>query len=66
MRPVIVVLGVIILLAGIVWALQGAGFLLGSFMSNDRTWLAIGSVTAVLGLAILALGARTRRPANGS
>lgn len=61
MRIVFVVLGVLILLAGGVWALQGAGFIPGSFMSNDPTWLWIGAITAVLGLGVLTFGIRSRR-----
>ncbi len=61
MRIVFVVLGVLILLAGAVWALQGAGFIPGSFMSNDRTWLWIGAITAVLGLGVLTFGIWSRR-----
>ncbi len=61
MRIVFVVLGVLILLAGAVWALQGAGFIPGSFMSNDPTWLWIGAITAVLGLGVLTFGIWSRR-----
>ncbi|TMA06468.1 MAG: hypothetical protein E6J93_01425 [Methanobacteriota archaeon] len=61
MRIVFVVLGVLILLAGGVWALQGAGFIPGSFMSNDPTWLWIGAITAVLGLGVLTFGIWSRR-----
>ncbi len=64
MRFILVVFGVIVFLAGTVWALQGAGYLLGSFMSNDRTWLWIGSITAVVGLAILGWGIRSRSTAK--
>jgi len=61
MRIVFVVFGVLILLAGAVWALQGAGFIPGSFMSNDPTWLWIGAITAVLGLGVLTFGIWSRR-----
>ena len=56
MRIVLVVLGVLVSLAGAVWALQGAGFLLGSFMSNDPTWLWIGVIAALIGFIILGVG----------
>jgi len=61
MRLIYVVFGVLILLAGGVWALQGAGFIPGSFMSNDPTWLWIGAITAVLGLGVLTFGIWSRR-----
>src|SRR3989475_11060025 len=61
MRPIVVVLGVILLLAGAVWALQGAGYLLGAFMSNDPTRVWIGIVTALAGVRILGFRGRNRR-----
>ena len=64
MRPSVVVLGVILLLAGAVWALQGAGFIQGSFMSNNPTWLWIGIATAVVGVGVVAFGIRSRRAAK--
>ncbi len=64
MRIIVVVLGVLVFLAGAVWALQGAGFILGSFMSNDPTWIWIGAITAILGLGILAFGVRSSRTAR--
>jgi len=58
MRSVLVAVGVVIVLLGVVWVLQGAGILLGSFMSNDPTWLWIGIVTVVVGVALLVFGLR--------
>ncbi len=66
MRIILVVLGVLVSLAGAVWALQGTGFLLGSFMSNDPTWLWIGIVTVLAGVGIVAFGVRTGRIAKSS
>lgn len=56
------VLGVILLLVGALWALQGVGVVGGSFMTGERNWLVIGLATAVVGMALLAWGYRTRRP----
>ncbi len=64
MRILVVVLGVLVLLAGAVWTLQGAGLILGSFMSNDPTWMWIGAVTALVGVGILAFGIRSGRTAK--
>jgi hypothetical protein len=52
------VLGVIGLLAGAIFALQGAGVLPGSFMTGQRLWLVIGIVLAVIGLALTYRGLR--------
>src|SRR3989442_5553090 len=60
MRIVLVVFGVLVLLAGSVWTLQGAGFIPGSFMSNNPTWIWFGTITAVVGLGVFAFGIRSR------
>jgi hypothetical protein len=46
------VIGVLILLAGAVFAGQGLGYIPGSFMTGDIHWFWIGSVMVVLGLAL--------------
>ncbi len=46
-------LGVLCLLIGGVWTLQGAGVLLGSFMTGSRLWLAIGLLLDLAGLYLL-------------
>ncbi len=53
-------IGLLLVLVGTVWTLQGAGVLPGSFMSNDTRWLVIGLVTAVLGAALSYRGFRPR------
>ena len=57
--------GVLLLLVGLGWTLQGAGVIGGSFMSGKTMWLVIGVVVAVAGLALgslgLGLGQRTQR-----
>ncbi len=59
MRLVLVVFGILFLLAGLVWTLQGIGMLQGSFMSNDPTWMWIGGITAFSGFGITVLGLTT-------
>ena len=62
MRTLFVAFGVIALLIGAVWTLQGADILLGSFMSGSSLWLAAGVALLVLGAAVVTLGAWTPRP----
>jgi hypothetical protein len=66
MRFVFVVLGVIVLLAGTIFALQGAGYILGSFMSNNPTWIWIGTITAVVGFGLVLFGFRSGHVAKNA
>jgi alkyl sulfatase BDS1-like metallo-beta-lactamase superfamily hydrolase len=60
----IIVAGVLVTIAGAVWALQGFGIIGGSFMSGDSVWAIIGPLVIVAGLAIAAVGARRFRSAR--
>ncbi|HLB67571.1 MAG TPA: hypothetical protein VJN63_03690 [Thermoplasmata archaeon] len=66
MRMIAIIAGVLIALAGAVWALQGLGVILGSFMSNDPPWIWIGISTAGGGLILVAFGLRTGPPAKNA
>lgn len=57
MRPVFVAIGVIVLLMGAVWALQGAYVLPATFMRGPE-WIAIGGGVALVGLAVTGVGWR--------
>jgi hypothetical protein len=59
------IVGVILVIAGIIWALQGFGEIGGGFMSGNSVWAVIGPVVAVVGLALAALGLLRMR-ANGA
>ncbi|HVD46077.1 MAG TPA: hypothetical protein VNG70_02225 [Candidatus Limnocylindria bacterium] len=61
MRAGLAVVGVLVLLAGAVFAGQGLGFIKGSYMTGDMTWFWIGSVMIVVGLVLGAAGLM-RRP----
>ncbi|HUZ85593.1 MAG TPA: hypothetical protein VNF26_01430 [Candidatus Baltobacterales bacterium] len=63
MRIGLVVIGALVLLAGVVFAGQGLGYIPGSFMTGDIHWFWIGSGMIVVGLALGAL-ALLRRPAG--
>jgi hypothetical protein len=60
MRIAIGILGVIVALFGLLWALQGFGVIGGSPMSNTTTWSIIGPIVALIGIA-LAIGALRRK-----
>ncbi|HVS48698.1 MAG TPA: hypothetical protein VHJ99_07345 [Candidatus Dormibacteraeota bacterium] len=52
MRAAVGVVGVLIVLAGGVFAGQGLGYIPGSVMTGDIRWFWIGSVMVVIGLAL--------------
>ncbi len=55
-----IVLGIVLVLAGVVWTLQGLGLVGGSFMTGATVWAVIGPVTALVGLIIATTGFRRR------
>jgi hypothetical protein len=60
-RYVVPVLGVLLVVIGAVWTLQGANLLGGSFMSGSQLWLVIGLVALVSGAALLVRAVRAHR-----
>lgn len=53
MRWGTVAAGIVLSLAGVVWALQGAGLIGGSGMTGEGQWLVIGIIVGALGLGLL-------------
>lgn len=60
MRIALNVLGILCLLAGCVWILQGINILPGSFMTGQTKWAIYGALMAVVGIALLISGRRRR------
>ncbi len=63
-RALLIGVGLLVALAGVVFALQGAGVIGGSVMSGSTFWAVAGPVIALAGLAMAAAGLRrrTRKP----
>jgi hypothetical protein len=55
-RVVLVGVGVVLMLAGVIFTLQGVGVLGGSVMSGVTFWAVAGPVIALAGLALVAIG----------
>lgn len=62
-RVPLIVVGVIALVIGAVFAGQGANLIPGSSMTGDPKWLYIGVILAVVGVILIVLG--FRRPGRG-
>ena len=59
-RLALLIVGVLLLLAGIVFSLQGANVITGSsLMSGNPTYIYVGAIVAVVGLVLIALAARS-------
>ena len=53
MRIGINIVAVLLIIGGLIWTLQGANIVGGSFMTGQPRWLYIGIATMVIGLGLL-------------
>ncbi len=63
MRWVLIGGGILMLLVGAVWVLQGVGILLGSFMTGQPFWATVGLILIICGAVACFFGVR-RKPSN--
>lgn len=63
MRIVLNILGVLMILVGSIWILQGMNVLLGSFMSGQPRWALRGGMLTFAGLAAIVWANRKPRAA---
>jgi drug/metabolite transporter superfamily protein YnfA len=61
MRIAIAGIGVLIAAAGILFALQGFGYVHGSPMTNTTTWSVLGPIIALIGIVLIVAGLRPRK-----
>lgn len=64
LRIVMMIIGTLMVLMGLLWTGQGLGIIMwpsSSFMLADRQWAVNGSITALVGLAIIWFGRRLGR-----
>ncbi len=52
-RWISIVIGLLLVLLGSVFALQGVGVIPGSFMSHNSTWTYVGGAMVFVGLLLL-------------
>ncbi len=60
MKVSLTVVGVVVILMGAIWFLQGINVLPGSFMTGQRIWAIIGATSVVVG-GLLVCIARSKR-----
>lgn len=54
-------LGILAVVVGAVWTLQGLGYVGGSAMTDERIWAVIGPIVAIVGLVLVVVALRSRR-----
>ncbi|MBQ1017116.1 hypothetical protein KBX71_04465 [Micromonospora sp. D93] len=54
-------LGLLAVVIGAVWTVQGLGYVTGSVMTDQKIWAVVGPIVALAGLVVLWLGLRSRR-----
>ena len=53
-------LGVLLVLMGSIFTLQGLGYLAGSAMTGETLWAVIGPILAMIGIVVVARAVRDR------
>ena len=61
MRIALNIFGVLALLTGCVWLLQGINILPGSFMTGQTRWAVYGGLLLIAGVGLLIIANRRRR-----
>lgn len=61
-KPLGIIVGVVLVLAGLVWTLQGFNIIQGSSMSGTTTWSIIGPIVLIAGAVLTSVGIRGRKP----
>jgi uncharacterized membrane protein HdeD (DUF308 family) len=56
--------GVVLVLVGAVWVLQGLGVITGSFMTGQKLWFLIGLVAFLVGIVLVAANLTRRKPTS--
>ncbi len=60
-RAIVMIVGVLLAVAGVIWMLQGLDAFGGSSgMNGHKIWAVIGAIVAVAGAVLVIAGARTR------
>ena len=66
MKIALNIVGVILILLGGVWFLQGINVLGGSVMSGQSQWAVNGGIAALIGIGLLVFANRRAAPGQGN
>jgi uncharacterized membrane protein SirB2 len=62
MKIAMLIVAVVLILLGALWALQGLGVLGGSAMSGNKMWAVIGPIVVIAGIGVGLVALRRRAP----
>jgi len=60
MRILLNVVGILCVLSGCIWFLQGINVIPGSFMTGQTRWAIYGGLLLIVGIGVLTLANRSR------
>jgi len=60
LKTIIKIIAVLLILAGLIWILQGFNILPGSFMTGDPQWAVNGAIAAAIGIAVFWFASRKK------
>ncbi|WP_328447517.1 MULTISPECIES: hypothetical protein [unclassified Amycolatopsis] len=63
-RWITLAVGIVLVLVGAVWVLQGLGVITGSFMTGQKLWFLIGLVAFLVGIVLAAANLTRRKPTS--
>jgi len=61
LRIVLSIVGILVVLMGAVWFLQGINVLPGSYMTGQPQWAVYGAIAVVIGVGLVILANRGKR-----
>ncbi|HEV2198444.1 MAG TPA: hypothetical protein VGR73_01390 [Bryobacteraceae bacterium] len=64
MKIMLSIVGVVLVIFGCIWFLQGVNVLPGSFMTGQIQWAVYGGIAVVAGIALLLWANRRKRNAS--
>jgi len=64
MKWILIIVGALLVLLGGVWVLQGTHILTQGVMAGDMKWTYIGGILALVGIALIIMGASRRKSKN--
>ncbi len=60
-KALLIGFGALATVAGVIFGLQGLGYIGGSVMTGTTVWAVLGPLIAIVGLSMVAVGVRARR-----